>query len=34
MLAKTSGIRSLDDFIIDLQEIQEKAIACLTQAKH
>jgi hypothetical protein len=33
VLTETSGIRALDDFIEDLQEIQEKAIECLTQAK-
>jgi hypothetical protein len=33
MLTENSGIRSLDDFLVDLQEIQEKAIECLTQAK-
>jgi hypothetical protein len=33
MITETSGIRTLDDFIVDLQEIQEKAIECLTQAK-
>jgi transposase InsO family protein len=33
MLTKTSGVRSLDGFLIDMQEIQERAIECLTQAK-
>jgi transposase InsO family protein len=33
VLTKNSGIRALDDFIVDLQEIQERAIECLTQAK-
>jgi transposase InsO family protein len=33
VLTETSKIRSLDDFIIDLQEIQEKAVECLIQAK-
>jgi hypothetical protein len=32
-LTKNSGIRALDDFIVDLQETQEKAVECLTQAK-
>jgi hypothetical protein len=33
VLTKNSGIRLLDDFIMDLQERKEKAIECLTQAK-
>jgi hypothetical protein len=33
MLTENSGICALDEFIIDLQETQEKAIECLTQAK-
>jgi hypothetical protein len=34
VLTENSGICSLDDFMVDLQEIQEKAIECLTRAKH
>jgi hypothetical protein len=33
VLTENSGIRALDDFIVDLQEIQEREIECLTQAK-
>jgi hypothetical protein len=33
VLTENSGICLLDDFIVDLQEIQERAIECLTQAK-
>jgi hypothetical protein len=33
IITENSGIQALDDFMIDLQEIQEKAIECLTQAK-
>ena len=33
VLTKKLGICLLDKFIMDLQEIQEKAIKCLTQAK-
>jgi hypothetical protein len=33
MITENSGICALDDFIVDLQEIQEKAIEFLTQTK-
>jgi hypothetical protein len=33
VITENSGICALDDFIVDLQEIQEKVIECLTQAK-
>jgi hypothetical protein len=33
MITETSGQKDLDDFIVDLQETQEVAIKCLTQAR-